>query len=91
MIERFAIIIGSMKSGATTLANTLGRHPAVALANPKEPGCFAFDETHARGPDWYEGLFRFDPAHRRRRAPGMGNRDLILRTKHPRRRSAGGL
>jgi hypothetical protein len=62
VIERFAIIIGSMKSGTTTLANNLGRHPAVALSNPKEPGFFAFDDVFEKGADWYEGLFRFDPA-----------------------------
>lgn len=62
MINRYGLIIGAMKAGTTTLFDHLARHPHVAPSNPKEPGFFAFDEVHARGRDWYEGLFSFDPA-----------------------------
>lgn len=60
-IKRYALIIGAMKSGTTTLFNYLDQHPAIAGASPKEPGFFAFDDVFARGRDWYEGLFGFDP------------------------------
>lgn len=62
MIDRFALIIGAMKAGTTSLFDHLARHPSVAGSHPKEPGFFAFDEIFAKGRDWYEGLFGFDPA-----------------------------
>ena len=62
MIENFVIIIGAMKAGTTTLFDQLADHPAIAPANPKEPGFFAFENIYARGLDWYDGLFGFDPA-----------------------------
>jgi hypothetical protein len=61
-IPRYALIIGAMKSGTTTLFNYLDQHPAIAGAKPKEPGFFAFDDVFARGRGWYDGLFGFDPA-----------------------------
>jgi hypothetical protein len=65
MINRFALIIGAMKAGTTTLFDHLARHPEVAGSFPKEPGFFAFDAEFAKGRDFYEGLFRFDPARHR--------------------------
>lgn len=61
-MERYVIIVGAMKSGTTTLFSLLADHPRIAPACPKEPGFFAFEEIHARGYDWYHGLFDFDPA-----------------------------
>jgi hypothetical protein len=61
-IPRYALIIGAMKSGTTTLFHYLDQHPQIAGANPKEPGFFAFDDVFGRGRDWYDGLFGFDPA-----------------------------
>lgn len=62
MIERFGLIVGAMKGGTTTLFDHLARHPHIAGSRPKEPGFFAFDDVYAKGRDWYEGLFSFDPA-----------------------------
>ena len=61
-MRRYIIIIGAMKSGTTTLFDALARHPAIAPASNKEPGFFAFDDIHAKGYDWFDTLFDFDPA-----------------------------
>jgi hypothetical protein len=66
-MEDYVIIIGAMKSGTTTLFQKLAAHSKIAPARPKEPGFFAFEEIHARGFDWYHGLFDFDPARHRYR------------------------
>ena len=60
MIENFAIIIGAMKAGTTTLFDHLAAHPAIAPASPKEPGFFAFEEKFDAGLASYEALFDFD-------------------------------
>lgn len=60
--RNYVIIIGAMKSGTTTLFDTLARHPAIAPAQPKEPGFFAFDDLWSKGFDWFDTLFDFDPA-----------------------------
>ena len=44
MTRRYIVIIGTMKSGTTTLFDVLARHPAIAPASNKVPGFFAFDE-----------------------------------------------
>ena len=61
-IRRYIVIIGAMKSGTTTLFDTLARHPEVSPALNKEPGFFAFDEVWDKGFDWFDTLFDFDPA-----------------------------
>lgn len=60
-IRRYVIIIGAMKSGTTTLFDVLAQHPKIAPASNKEPGFFAFEDIHAQGYDWFDGLFDFDP------------------------------
>jgi hypothetical protein len=79
VIGEYVLVIGSMKSGTTTLFDLLARHPEIAPCRPKEPGFFAFEETWALGFDWYEGLFSgFDPA---RHCYGLdGSTDY---SKHP--------
>lgn len=62
---RFALVIGAMKSGTTSLFEYLAGHPAIAAATPKEPGYFAFPHVKARGDAWYLGLWRWDPARHR--------------------------
>ena len=51
------IIIGSAKSGTTSLYDYLLEHPLIYMSNPKEP-CF-FDENVAwdKGVAWYSSLF----------------------------------
>ena len=53
------IIIGSSKSGTTTLYQYLCRHPQIYMSYPKEPEFFASrnDENYAKGIDWYASLF----------------------------------
>jgi hypothetical protein len=58
-MERYALIIGAMKAGTTTLFDHLSAHPAVARSRPKEPGFFAFDDHFAKGRDHYHSLFEF--------------------------------
>lgn len=52
------MIIGSMKSGTTTLYQYLGKHPGIFMCSPKEPMFFSREEVYARGLDWYFSLFR---------------------------------
>ncbi len=59
-MERYALIIGAMKAGTTTLFDHLAAHPAVAPSHPKEPGFFAFDGQFSKGRDHYHTLFAFD-------------------------------
>lgn len=56
-MSRNFIVIGSMKSGSTTLFRWLGLHPGVALPRIKEPNFFSDDRAWARGISWYESLF----------------------------------
>ena len=63
--DRFALIIGAMKSGTTSLFEYLADHPAVAPCRVKEPHFFA-DAERARGGlagyrslwDWRPGVHR---------------------------------
>lgn len=57
---KFAIIIGAMKSGTSSLFNYLAEHPQISPSRIKEPGFFAHDEEWQRGLSWYERLWRFD-------------------------------
>jgi hypothetical protein len=51
------LLIGSMKSGTTTLFEYLDRHPQVFASDPKEPGYFSRRDVHQRGAAWYRSLF----------------------------------
>lgn len=51
------LIIGAMKCGTSTLQAQLARQPGVFMSTPKEPNFFSDDAVHARGLDWYKGLF----------------------------------
>ena len=51
------ILIGSMKSGTTSLYQYLSRHPQVFLCSPKEPQFFSRDHVYCRGIEWYRSLF----------------------------------
>lgn len=50
-------VIGSMKSGTTSLHNYLDAHPEIAMSENKEPGYFVEELTWNRGEQWYRGLF----------------------------------
>ena len=51
------MIIGAAKSGTTSLADDLARHPGIFITDPKEPEFFCRDENYARGLAWYESLY----------------------------------
>ena len=55
------LIIGAQKSGTTSLADSLGRHPGVFICEPREPEYFArcgkAGEPGALTWDEYQGLF----------------------------------
>ena len=61
MIEKFAVIIGAMKSGTTSLFRYLEQHPAIAPCSQKEPHFFGKDENWERGLGWYEDLWDWEP------------------------------
>ena len=62
MIQNYVLIIGSMKSGTTTLFDLLAAHPAIASSKQKEPGFFALSEVWDKGWNWFEALFDFHPS-----------------------------
>jgi len=49
-------LVGSQKSGTTTLAVMFSRHPDIFMCMPKEPGYLAFGEQGYRGLDGYGRL-----------------------------------
>lgn len=51
------LIIGTMKSGTSSLYYWLAEHPGCAPAAKKEPDFFSSDELWGRGPGWYCELF----------------------------------
>ncbi len=51
------LVIGTAKSGTTTLFRWLGAQPEVALPATKEPNFFGREERWALGLDWYAGHF----------------------------------
>lgn len=59
---KFAIIIGAMKSGTSSLFNYLAEHPQICASKTKEPGFFAIDAEWRRGRAWYGRLWPFDPS-----------------------------
>jgi len=52
-----SIIIGSAKSGTTSLWHYLNAHPDVFMSTPKEPCYFDESVNWYRGIDWYKSLF----------------------------------
>ena len=59
-------IIGSMKSGTTTLHEHLDSHPQIAMSRIKEPGYFVEELNQRQGEDWYLSLFEQDDCFRYR-------------------------
>jgi hypothetical protein len=62
-IQRFCLLIGTMKSGTTTLFKHLAQHPALAGSREKEPNFFSRRENRDKGRAFYEALWNFDPAN----------------------------
>lgn len=51
------LIIGSARSGTTSLHYYLSQHPQISMSRPKEVNFFSHDDLFARGPEWYAGHF----------------------------------
>lgn len=51
------VIIGGQKCGSTTLAATLGSHPAVQQGQRRETHFFDWERVHACGRRWYRAYF----------------------------------
>lgn len=60
MIRDFALIIGSMKCGTTSLFRHLENHPQIAACKIKEPNFFTSKENLEKGFDWYQSLWDYD-------------------------------
>lgn len=76
--DAYAIIIGAMKCGTTSLYNYLVCHPAICPSVDKEPEFFTEHQRHGLQVAAYEDLWPFDPAvHRYALEASTGY------TKHP--------
>ncbi len=51
-------VVGTAKSGTTSLAEFLARHPEVCFCEAHEPNFFAFDHYYQRGLDAYRSRYR---------------------------------
>jgi len=59
--DRFALIVGAMKCGTTSLFNYLAAHPEVAPCRTKEPDYFSSDNFRADDPQSYFSLWDWQP------------------------------
>ncbi|NES20322.1 MAG: sulfotransferase [Symploca sp. SIO3E6] len=63
MIEDFALIIGGMKCGTTSLFNYLVQHPQISGCIHKEPCFFSVHKNWNQGFEWYQKLWEWDKNH----------------------------
>ena len=83
-IRDFALILGAMKSGTTSLYHYLAAHPAIATGRKKEPDFFTSGRNWRQGLDAYYALWPdFDPATHRYALEASTNY-----TKFPQRKGA---
>jgi hypothetical protein len=73
MIDNFALIIGSMKSGTTSLFSYLEQHPEIARCSEKEPDFFLTNRNWDKGFDWYQGLWNWNPSQHKIALEGSVN------------------
>jgi hypothetical protein len=69
------IVIGTMKSGTTTLFRWLQEASGSDLCKVKEPQFFSHNDVWRRGFDWYRGLFP-DQGHSGEASPSYTHPDL---------------
>ena len=62
---RFAIIIGGMKCGTTSLFDLLAQHPEICPCSVKEPDFFSNEADPAAAWDRYRRLWHWDPGQHR--------------------------
>lgn len=63
-LYRHAIIIGSMKSGTTSLFQYLSQHPHVCPSSPKELDFFSNSENYLRGLKEYTQAWNYNENHK---------------------------
>lgn len=63
--DAFAMIIGAMKSGTTTMYAYLSAHPGICPCAVKEPEYFSRYQNHATSVGRYEDLWEFDCSRHR--------------------------
>lgn len=63
MIKEFALIIGGMKCGSTSLFHYLAQHPQISPCTDKEPCFFSIADKFNLGLDWYRKLWNWDATH----------------------------
>lgn len=67
MLDNFAIIIGAMKCGTTSLFYYLAEHPEIAPVDGiegKEPHFFSYEKNFKKGMNWYCKKWNFQPGHK---------------------------
>jgi hypothetical protein len=60
MITNFAIIIGSMKSGTTSLFHYLSQHPEISPSKLKELHFFSNIESYSKGFEYYQKMWDWE-------------------------------
>ena len=61
-IDNFALIIGAMKCGTTSLFAYLSQHPEITACRKKETFFFSANNCWNRGFDWYQSLWDWNPS-----------------------------
>jgi len=61
MVNNFALIIGAMKCGTTSLFSYLAQHPQISACSEKEPKFFTNTYKWNRGFEWYQNLWNWNP------------------------------
>ena len=64
MKNNFALIMGAMKCGTTSLFYYLAEHPEIAPAKDKEPHFFAYQKKYESGIDNYYKLWDWQPENK---------------------------
>ncbi|MDJ0702678.1 MAG: sulfotransferase domain-containing protein [Leptolyngbyaceae cyanobacterium MO_188.B28] len=59
-MDNFALIIGAMKCGTTSLFSYLSQHPMISACRRKEAFYFSDDDKFSRGFEWYQDLWDWD-------------------------------
>jgi hypothetical protein len=92
--RRFALLIGAIKCGTTSLFRSLTQHPGVTGCSQKEPNFFSINERYERGFEWYRSLWEDAPEDdgwafeasanyaRRRKHPLAAERIATARAEH---------
>ena len=60
-INNYALIIGAMKCGTTSLFDYLSQHPEIAPCSQKEPHFFSKSANYGLGYNYYQSLWNWHP------------------------------